>query len=187
MIKLNKILLYLGMVNIAFTIRNIILIGNTTPIIYSPTRHSKLTLEHVFPKCYMYKKHYNDMHNIFKCDAYINNMRSNYKFVDDYNGNFTRLFETDNFVNTKQKLFIPEDGSKGIISRSIMHMSYEYKYDYRKVIDYKNLIKWCLDYPPTKEEIYHNNIIFQKQKTRNMFIDLYNKKRFKNLITQYFE
>ena len=55
------------------------------------------------------------MHNIFKCDAYINNMRSNYKYVDDYNANFTRLFETDNFVNTKQKLFIPEDASKGLI------------------------------------------------------------------------
>jgi endonuclease I len=65
-------------------------------------------------------------------------------------------------------------------------MCYEYKYDYKKVIDYKNLIEWCLDYPPTKEEIFHNNYIFQKQKTRNMFIDLYYKKKFKNLLIQYF-
>ena len=74
MIKLNKLFLYLIMVNMAFTIRSIIIIGNTTPTIYSTTKHSKLTLEHVFPKCYMFKKHYNDMHNIFKCDACINNM-----------------------------------------------------------------------------------------------------------------
>ena len=175
------------MINMVFSIRSIIIIGNTTPTIYSTTKHSKLTLEHVFPKCYMFKKHYTDMHNIFKCDAYINNMRSNYKYVEDYNANFTRLYETDNFVNTKQQLFIPDDESKGLIARAIMHMSYEYKYDYRKIIDYKNLIDWCLKYPPTKEEIYHNNIIFQKQKTRNMFIDLYNKKRYRNLIRQYFE
>ena len=56
----------------------------------------------VFPKSLMYKRHYNDMHNIFKCDSYINNMRSNYKFVDDYNINsFIRLNETDNYINTK--------------------------------------------------------------------------------------
>ena len=155
------------MVNLAFTLKSLLIVGNTTPTIYSTVKNSKLSLEHVFPKCYMYKKHYNDAHNIFKCDSYINNMRSNYKYVDKYNNNFTRLYDTDNFVNTKQKLFIPEDASKGIISRSIMHMCYEYKYDYKKVIDYKNLIEWCLDYPPTKDEIYHNNCIFQKQKTRN--------------------
>lgn len=184
MIKINMILI--TMVNLAFTLRSILIVGNTTPTIYSSVKNSKLSLEHVYPKCYMYKKHYNDAHNIFKCDSYINNMRSNYKYVDKYNNNFTRLYDTDNFVNTKEKLFIPDDASKGIIARSIMHMCYEYKYDYKKVIDYKNLIKWCLDYPPTKDEIYHNNYIFQKQKTRNMFIDLYYKKKFKNLLIQYF-
>ena len=58
----------------------------------------------------------------------------NYKYVEDYNTNFTRLYETENFVNTRQKLFIPEDESKGIIARAIMHMSYEYKYDYHHVL-----------------------------------------------------
>jgi endonuclease I len=184
MIK-NNIILFI-MVNLAFTLKSLIIVGNTTPTIYSAVKNSRLSLEHIYPKCYMYKKHYNDAHNIFKCDAYINNMRSNYKFVEDYNNTFVRLYNTDNFVNTKSKLFIPEDGSKGIIARSIMHMCYEYKYDYKKVIDYKNLIGWCLDYPPTKEEIHHNNYIFQHQKTRNMFIDLYHKKKFKNLLVQYF-
>ena len=186
MIKLFKLKIFI-MVNMAFsfTLKSI-LIGNTTPLIYSNIQQSKITLEHVFPKCYMYKKHYNDMHNIFKCDPYINNMRSNYKYVDNYNETFIQLYDSDNYVNTKGKLFCPDDASKGIIARAIMHMSYEYKYDYKKVIDCDNLIGWCLKYPPTKQEKYHNDIIFQKQKTRNMFIDLYGKKKFKNLIINYF-
>ena len=174
------------MVNIAFALKSIIIIGNTTPTIYSNIKNTKLTLEHVYPKCYMLKKHYNDMHNIFKCDKYINNMRSNYKYCEEYNNTFSRLCNTDNFINTKLKLFIPEDASKGMIARSIMHICYEYKYDYKNVISQDNLINWCLNYPPTKEEIYHNNIIFQKQKTRNIFIDLYNTNKIKKLIYQYF-
>ena len=178
-----KIIIFM-MVNIAYTLKSLIII-NQTPLIYS-TSNSKLSLEHIYPKCFMYKKHYNDLHNIFKCDSYINNMRSNYKYTEDLTNSFTRLCDSDNFVNTKEKLFIPDDNSKGLIARAIMHMSYQYKYDYKKIIDYDNLIKWCLEYPPTKEEIHHNNIIFQKQKTRNLFIDMYNKKKFKNLIYQYF-
>jgi endonuclease I len=168
-----------GMIRICIMCHN-------TPTIYSPNcinQQGKLSLEHVFPKSLMYKRHYNDMHNIFKCDAYINNMRSNYKFVDNYDANtFIQLNDTDNYMNSKLKLFKPNDESKGIIARAIMHMCHEYKYDYKKIIDYEDLINWFVDYPPTKEEIYHNNIIFQKQKKRNMFIDLYNKKNFKKLV-----
>ena len=177
---------YFTMCLSAFSMIRTVIMCNNTPIIYSPSfvsNSGKLSLEHVFPKSLMYKRHYNDMHNIFKCDSYINNMRSNYKFVDDYNINsFIRLNETDNYINTKLKLFKPHDDSKGIIARAIMHMCYEYKYDYKKIINYEDLISWYIDYPPTKEEIYHNNIIFQKQKKRNMFIDLYNKKNFKKLV-----
>ena len=113
-------------------------------------------------------------------------MRSNYKYINHYNESFKQLYDTNNYVNTKLKLFCPEDASKGIIARAIMHMCYEYKYDYKKIIDYNDLINWCIEYPPTKEEKYHNDLIFQKQKTRNMFIDLYGKKKFKNLIIHHF-
>jgi DNA-binding MltR family transcriptional regulator len=42
-----------------------------------------MSLEHIFPKCYMNKKSYNDLHNIFKCNNLINNYRSNYKYTDE--------------------------------------------------------------------------------------------------------
>ena len=169
---------------IAYTLRSLIIV-NQTPLIYT-CANTKLSLEHIYPKSLMFKKHYNDLHNIFKSDLYINNMKSNYKYTGELTPSFNRLYDSENFVNTKDKLFIPDDNSKGIIARAIMYMSFQYKYDYKKVIDYDNLVGWCLEFPPTKEEIHHNNIIFQKQKTRNMFIDMYHKKKFKNLLYHYF-
>ena len=72
------------------------------------------------------------------------------------------------------------------LSINVYIPSKKYGYPMFKSTETNDLIEWCLDYPPTKEEIFHNNYIFQKQKTRNMFIDLYYKKKFKNLLIQYF-
>ena len=178
------------------SIRNIINSVHN-PEIYNINHHrinnSPLTLEHIFPKCYMNKKTYHDMHNLFKCNKELNNYRSNYKFSDFDNLNiemnfndFKKISETDNYVSTKHKIFIPEKESRGIISRAIMYMAFEYKYKYNKVINNDVLIEWCLKHPPTKEEIYHNNIVFMKQYKRNIFIDLYNKKNYKSYISKLF-
>ena len=152
------------------------------------------TLEHIFPKSYMSKKSFNDLHNIFSCNGIINNHRSNYKYIDMtddefYNNknDFKVINNTDNYYSSKLKLFIPENESKGIIARSIMYITYEYKYRYDRVISYSNLINWCIKYPPTKEEIYHNNIVFKRQFKRNQFIDLYHKKNYINYITKIFK
>jgi len=137
----------------------------------------------------MSKKGFNDMHNLFRCNKEINNHRSNYKFVDEesfykYPHDFKQVY--DNYISHKHKLIIPEVESRGIIARAIMYMTYEYKYRYHKIIDNDLLINWCLSYPPTKEEIFHNNLAFKVQYTRNKFIDLYYKKNYKNYITKIF-
>ena len=176
------------------SIRNIIYCANNPEIYNMKLQHinnSPLTLEHIFPKCYMNKKTYYDMHNIFKCNKELNNYRSNYKFSDFDNINinfneFKKISETENYVSTKYKIFIPEKESRGIISRSIMYMAFEYKYKINKVIDNEVLIDWCLRYPPTKHEIYHNNVVFMKQYKRNIFIDLYHKKNYKSYIYKLF-
>ena len=183
-------------INFLLTLRNTIILSNTCPQIYNVLNthipaHNKYSLEHIFPKCYMNKISYNDLHNIYKCNDYINNHRSNYKFTDFddklYNPtDFTRILNTNNYISTKHKLFIPEEESRGIISRSIMYISYEYKNKFHKVIDSKLLINWCLNYPPTKEEKIHNHIVFMRQFKRNRFIDLYNKKNYKNYIYELF-
>ena len=148
-----------------------------------------MSLEHIFPKCYMNKKSFNDIHNIYKCNNLINNCRSNYKYTDEsllklYE--FKKLYNTDNYISSKNKLFIPEKESRGIIARSIMYMAFEYNYNFNNVIDSYNLINWCLDYPPNSQELYHNHIAFMKQYKKNKFIELYNKKNYKSYIQKLF-
>jgi len=183
--------------SLILTIRSSIIFSSNNPEIYNfnsiiikSSYNPKPTLEHIFPKCYMNKISYNDMHNIFKCHGEINNLRSNYKYTDFENENehydFRKIANTDNYINSKMKLFIPEEASRGIIARTIMYMSYEYKYKYSKVIDTDVLIDWCLSYPPTSQEINHNNVAFKKQYKRNKFIDLYCKKNYKHYIQNLF-
>lgn len=148
-----------------------------------------MSLEHIFPKCYMNKKSFNDIHNIYKCNNLINNCRSNYKYTDEsllklYE--FKKIYNTDNYISSKNKLFIPEKESRGIIARSIMYMAFEYNYNFNNVIDSYNLINWCLDYPPNSQELYHNHIAFMKQYKKNKFIELYNKKNYKSYIQKLF-
>jgi len=192
-------MIYLMIKSIIFTIRSSIIFSSNNPEIYnvnsiiikSAHYNPKPTLEHIFPKCYMNKISHNDLHNIFKCNNEINNIRSKDKFNDlnFYNGNinnFTKINNTNNYYSNKEKLFIPEIESRGIIARAIMYMSYEYKYKFNKVIDYDVLMNWCINYPPTKEEIYHNNMVYKRQYKRNKFIDLYHKRNYKNYIHNLF-
>jgi endonuclease I len=188
---LRKFIMIL-MIGLISSFRNSI-INNASPEIYNLNSlkidNGFMSLEHIFPKCYMNKKSFNDLHNIFKCNNLINNCRSNYKYTDERLLNiyeFKQLYDTDNFISNKNKLFIPEEASRGIIARSIMYMSFEYNYKFNKVIDSDILIKWCLNYPPNSQELYHNHIVFLKQYKKNKFIDLYYKKNYKSYILKLF-
>ena len=125
------------------------------------------------------------MHNIFLTTAYLNNYRSNYKYVDENNYliykdnkpylNFTNeLVFYDphkNYKNNKLKIFIPYLESRGIISRSIAYMKMTYpELVLEKVIDLEILIKWNNQYPPTEIEKKQNEIINTIQGNYNPFI-----------------
>ena len=63
--------------NIFLFIRSSIIFSSNNPEIYNLSEikinfNSRPTLEHIFPKSYMNKISYNDMHNIFKCHGEIN-------------------------------------------------------------------------------------------------------------------
>ena len=168
-------------------------INHNSPEIYNlnslKIKEGIMSLEHIFPKCYMNKNSFNDLHNIFKCNNLINNCRSNYKYTDEKLLNlyeFKKLYNTDNYISSNYKLFIPEKESRGIIARAIMYMSFEYNYKINKVIDNNILINWCLDYPPNSQEIYHNHMAFMKQYKKNKFIELYYKKNYKSYIEKIF-
>ena len=134
--------------------------------------------EHIFPQCYLNKKHANDMHNIVKTLNTLNVNRSNYMFVEDINRKDKNWEALDfgNYVNHKAKMFSPNNCSRGLISRAILYMCREYDYNHMKVIDKELLVKWFYDYPPLKEERYHNEIIHKIQRNHNIFITNYFKK-----------
>ncbi len=135
------------------------------------------SIEHIFPRSYLNKKDYYDMHNVIRTVNDLNVNRSNYKYTDNLTNdkNWIKL-DFDNYVNHKQKLFIPNSSSRGFISRAILYMSKEYDYNIRKIIDKEILIKWYFENPPKKCEQYHNEVIRKLQNKNNIFISNYNKK-----------
>ncbi len=188
---LRKFIMIL-MVGLISSLRSSI-INNISPEIYNLNSlkidNGIMSLEHIFPKCYMNKKSYNDLHNIYKCNNLINNCRSNYKYTDESSlklYDFEKIYNTNNYICNKNKLFIPEEASRGIIARSIMYISFEYNYKFNKIIDKDILINWCLNYPPNSQELYHNHIVFLKQYKKNKFIELYHKKNYKSYISKIF-
>lgn len=143
--------------------------------------------EHIFPQCLLNNKHTNDMHNIIKTTNTLNVNRSNYMFVEDNCVNIKdknwQELDFGNYVNHKYKVFAPNHYSRGFISRAVLYMCWEYGYSHKKVIDRDLLIKWYFQYPPLKEERYHNEIIHRIQRKHNIFITNYNKKN--NVITKF--
>lgn len=166
-------------------IKNIILNDNKMPLIYINKNYAKddmkntfFSAEHIYPQSLLNIKQSNDMHNIIKTLNTLNLNRSNYKFYDEYDKydkNWIML-EYDNYVNHKDKLFIPNNDSKGIISRAILYMYREYKCNPKKIIDVEILKKWYYNFPPKHDEIYHNMVIKRVQNKNNIFISNYNKK-----------
>lgn len=181
----------------AFTFTNIvkktILLDTKMPSIYlensfldandAKFKNKFFSAEHIFPQCQLDNKHRNDMHNIIKTTNTLNVNRSNYMYVDREAATATAAndkhwvaLDFGNYVNHKYKVFSPNDYSRGFISRAILYMCWEYDYNHRKVIDTDLLIKWYFEYPPLKEERYHNEIIHRIQRKHNIFITNYCKK-----------
>ena len=128
------------------------------------TKYNNLTAEHIFPQSFTkyYSKANKDMHNIYLTNYYTNNLRSNKKF--SHNSDETAT----------QKIYIPCNYSRGTIARSIAYMKYSYPLlNLSNVIDNDILLAWNELYPPTELELKKNNIIFNYQGNKNIFIDDY--------------
>ena len=136
-------------------------------ITFSNSKYSKynnLSAEHIFPQSFTkyYSKANKDMHNIYLTTYYTNNLRSNKKFshiVDE---------------NTSKKVYIPCNYSRGTIARSLAYMKYSYPLlNLSNVIDKNIILAWNELYPPTELELKKNNIIFNYQGNKNIFIEDY--------------
>jgi hypothetical protein len=166
-------------------IKNTILNDCKMPFIYINKNFAKedikntfFSAEHIYPQSLLNIKQSNDMHNIIRTLNTLNVNRSNYKFHDEYNKHDKHWIELeyDNYVNHKDKIFIPNNDSKGFISRAILYMYREYKCNPKKIIDIEILKKWYYNFPPKHDELYHNMVIKRIQNKNNIFISNYNKK-----------
>jgi endonuclease I len=141
-------------------------------------KNTFFSAEHIYPQSLLNIKQSNDMHNIIRTLNTLNVNRSNYKFHDEYNKYDKHWIELeyDNYVNHKDKIFIPNNDSKGFISRAILYMYREYKCNPTKIIDIEILKKWYYNFPPKHDELYHNMVVKRIQNKNNIFISNYNKK-----------
>ena len=128
----------------------------------SYTKYNDLTAEHIFPQSFtkQYLKANKDMHNIYLTNYYTNNLRSNKRFSQFFNENMS------------SKVYIPCIYSRGLIARSLVYMKYTYpSLNLSSVIDYNIIILWNTLYPPTEYEFKKNNIIYNYQGNKNIFIE----------------
>ena len=128
------------------------------------SKYNNLSAEHIFPQSFTkyYSKANKDMHNIYLTNYYTNNLRSNKKFshvVDE---------------NSRQKLYIPCNYSRGTIARTLAYMKFSYPLlNLSNVIDKNIILTWNELYPPTELELKKNKIIFHYQGNKNIFIEDY--------------
>ena len=166
-------------------IKNALIWNNKMPCIYTDTNYtvdekyirSMCSMEHILPRSYLQKCHHGDMHNIVRTINELNVKRSNYKYVESKDDSDDWIpLSFDNYVNHKNRLFLPNKASRGFISRAILYMVKEYSYSCNNIIDKEVLINWFYCYPPCAEEKFHNKIVKDIQNKNNIFISSYNKK-----------
>lgn len=187
-IKLYNMLLYFFLIisveNIKFysikKIKNLYQINNLNYDIYNNKYSIGLTAEHIFPQSFtkIYPNCKFDMHNIYLTESLTNSHRSNYKFFDEEyflilkSDQYLYYNNSKNYKNNKHKLFIPCHQSRGLISRSIKYMLYNYdKLLLQDVIDEYTLNKWDIENPPSEFEHKKNELIKKEQGNKNIFIN----------------
>lgn len=148
--------------------------------------------EHVWAKSHGFptssSNPYCDAHHLRPTLNAINSSRSNSDFgeVDNLSG-----VKSDNYGNKwTSSIFEPRDEVKGDVARIMFYMATRYGYESPYNLTLVNnsttstsqtngkfgglqtLLKWHYDDPVSKEEIYRNNVIYDKfQKNRNPYID----------------
>lgn len=136
------------------------------------------TCEHVVPKSLI--REHDDMHNIILLPATINNMRSNYKYIENLymdglqNSSMqTRRVSSCSLCSQPQctltgrlysnRLFIPPNLWKGQIARSALMMVKKYPHHRllinNHVIDLSTALLWNYYFPPTTDDQQWDDII----------------------------
>lgn len=118
-----------------------------------------------------------DNHNIFACEGYTNQQRSDRKYAD-VRKVFYDVTEivTEDGHNTgcyfKGDYFEPQDAAKGEVARAILYCSVYYGYALSDIAyNADTILKWNAEHQVTDREIYRNNRVYYNQGNRNPFVD----------------
>ena len=159
-----------------------------------------MNVEHVFPQ-FMFKNDTrkkemkSDVHNLFLCNTKLNNYRSNFRYVKpseylkfsndtkchvlDMKGNKVTssedIFRHSGYlmaVNSRRKVFVPTEYSRGKIARALAYFAIKYDYldKLNHVIDLKTMLEWNFNDPVTNDEYLKNVIGYMYQGNLNPFI-----------------
>ena len=149
---------------------------------------------------------YTDLHHLFPTDRYVNGLRSNYPYGEvaqvtkqsaDGFSKFGICDERIGYVeiNTKARVFEPNDEYKGDLARAFFYMATAYEsyqngsgrdrspkdwsspmltsdvYPFFTPWALRMLLRWAWEDPVSEKEIRRNEGIFAIQKNRNPFVD----------------
>lgn len=145
--------------------------------------------EHTVPQSLFDKKPpmVSDLNHLFAAPSKLNNIRSNYPFVEmDYDScsqfchenscSFTKPSNPDDYscLGKDQKSFMPIKSGRGQVARAVLYFMTMYdEVDMSHVGKLETFKQWNHQFPPTQQEIDRNNAINQTQGNRNPYIDDY--------------
>jgi endonuclease I len=126
---------------------------------YSP---QTFNTEHIIPQSKLKSElAVSDMHHLRVADSDINEMRSNYPYVD----------ASGEYGLVTEETFYPGDDWKGDVARMVMYVNIRYGESFEKVGGIELFLKWNVEDPVSAFEMQRNNVIESAQGNRNPFID----------------
>jgi len=155
-----------------------------------PCRQIQWTCEHVIPKSLI--REHNDLHNLILLPDRLNNIRSNYPYVNgvDYDNLHdphlkvklvppcTRFNCSCHHLQGKlvsNNLFIPADPFKGMIGRSVLYMKDKYPHHqqliHKRVLDLGVASIWDMSFAPSPQELEWNKFVASYQGDGNPYVN----------------
>ena len=145
--------------------------------------HNEMNVEHTWPSSKFNSKfnksmQESDLHHLFPVNSRANSTRGNNRFAEVFNGDtvsskcqISQLgAPITDLAYGSSKFFEPPSEHRGNVARAIFYFSVRYKMSVDPIEEYY-LRKWHQDDPIDRDEIEHNDLIFELQGNRNPFID----------------
>lgn len=168
---------------------NVILFYTGKSVKFTGSFSTNINREHVWPKdggdaFPASSQCGSDAHHLRPCDQQLNSTRGSLSFgeVTDKIAKQNGSTDYNNLCYYSGQFFYPGKGYRGATARILMYVqtrwgtSFNLKFvdgagHCKTIGDFKTLMKWHLEEPPTDEEIRRNQAVFEIQGNRNPFID----------------